>query len=163
MKFFKLLVLFCTFFALKASAQMPHDPLVKGKNDTIRVALTLVDNELIPWLALPEVKIVDTRIWRTAEQQVAYNRLRYNVLKVLPYAMYARSRYAQLQTELARTNNKKEQRILTTEIDTLSSQIVNEEEMIFLIKTVPAWKTLRIEEISDKERISINALEEKED
>ena len=57
---------------------------------------------------------------------------------------------------------KKEQRILTTEIDTLSSQIVNEEEMIYLIKTVTAWKTLRIEEISDKERISINALEEKE-
>jgi len=112
MKFFKLLVLFCTIFALKASAQLPQDPLVKGKNDTIRVALTLVDNELIPWLALPEVKIVDTRIWRTAEQQIAYNRLRYNVLKVLPYAMYARSRYAQLQTELSRTNNKKEQRIL---------------------------------------------------
>ena len=58
---------------------------------------------------------------------------------------------------------KKEQRILNSEIDTLSSQIVNEEEMIKLIKEVPAWKTLRIEEISDKERISINALEEKED
>ncbi len=58
---------------------------------------------------------------------------------------------------------KKEQRILNSEIDTLSSQLVNEEEMIYLIKTVPAWKTLRIEEISDKERISINALEEKED
>ena len=47
---------------------------------------------------------------------------------------------------------KKEQRILTNEIDTLSSQLVNEEEMIYLIKTVPAWKTLRIEEISDKEK-----------
>ena len=57
---------------------------------------------------------------------------------------------------------KKEQRILTTEIDTLSSQLVNEKEMIYLIKAVPAWKTLRIEEISDKERISINALEEKD-
>ena len=57
---------------------------------------------------------------------------------------------------------KKEQRILTTEIDTLSSQLVNEAEMIKLIKEVPAWKTLRIEEISDKERISINALEEKD-
>ena len=57
---------------------------------------------------------------------------------------------------------KKEQRILTTEIDTLSSQIVNQAEMIKLIKEVPAWKTLRIEEISDKERISINALEEKD-
>jgi hypothetical protein len=57
---------------------------------------------------------------------------------------------------------KKDQRILTIEIDTLSSQIVNEAEMIKLIKEVPAWKTLRIEEISDKERISINALEEKD-
>ena len=58
---------------------------------------------------------------------------------------------------------KKELRQVEAEVDTLTSQVVNEEEMIFLIKTVPAWKTLRIEEISDKERISINALEEKED
>ena len=58
---------------------------------------------------------------------------------------------------------KKDLRATEAEIDTLASQIVNEDEMIFLIKTVPAWKTLRIEEISDKERISINALEEKED
>ena len=58
---------------------------------------------------------------------------------------------------------KKDLRATEAEIDTLASQIVNEEEMIELIKTVPAWKTLRIEEISDKERISINALEEKED
>ena len=57
---------------------------------------------------------------------------------------------------------KKEQRIMNSEIDTLSSQLVNKEEMIYLIKTIPAWKTLRIEEISDKERISINALEEKD-
>ena len=57
---------------------------------------------------------------------------------------------------------KKDLRATEAEIDTLASQVVHEEEMIFLIKTVPAWKTLRIEEISDKERISINALEEKE-
>jgi len=57
---------------------------------------------------------------------------------------------------------KKELRNVQTEIDTLSSEVVNREEMINLIKTVPAWKTLRIEEISDKERISINALEQKE-
>jgi hypothetical protein len=62
---------------------------------------------------------------------------------------------------------KKDYRALKAEVDTLTStideQTVNKEEMINLIKTVPAWKTLRIEEISDKERISINALEEKED
>jgi len=57
---------------------------------------------------------------------------------------------------------KKDLRQTEAEIDTLASQIVNEEEMTKLIKEVPAWKTLRIEEISDKERISINALEEKD-
>ena len=51
---------------------------------------------------------------------------------------------------------------LTIEVDSLQNVVVNQEEMIELIKTVPAWKTLRIEEISDKERISINALEEKD-
>lgn len=61
---------------------------------------------------------------------------------------------------------KKDQRVLVAEVDSLQSQlnntIITEDRMIELIKTVPAWKTLRIEEISDKERISINALEEKE-
>lgn len=61
---------------------------------------------------------------------------------------------------------KKELVKVQAEVDTLSStlnsRIVDEERMIELIKTVPAWKTLRIEEISDKERISINALEQKE-
>ena len=66
-----------------------------------------------------------------------------------------------IDSEVSRV--KKELRQVEAEVDTLASQLVNEEEMIHLIKTVPAWKTLRIEEISDKERISINALEEKED
>ena len=51
---------------------------------------------------------------------------------------------------------------LSAEVDRLQNVVVNQEEMIELIKTIPAWKTLRIEEISDKERISINALEEKD-
>jgi hypothetical protein len=62
---------------------------------------------------------------------------------------------------------KKELKTVQTEIDTLNSTfnstVITEEKMIELIKETPAWKTLRIEEISDKERISINALEEKED
>lgn len=68
------------------------------------------------------------------------------------------------------TRIKKDLRATQAEIDTLSNSINNsidtkvitEDRMIELIKTVPAWKTLRIEEISDKERISINALEQKE-
>ena len=64
------------------------------------------------------------------------------------------------------TRIKKDLRATEAEIDTLTntldSKIITKAEMIELIKTVPAWKTLRIEEISDKERISINALEQKE-
>lgn len=44
----------------------------------------------------------------------------------------------------------------------IENKVLSEDEMVELIKTTPAWKTLRIEEISDKERISINALEEKD-
>ena len=62
---------------------------------------------------------------------------------------------------------KKDLRVTNIEIDSLTNRletkIISEQDMIRLIKEVPAWKTLRIEEISDKERISINALEEKED
>lgn len=43
-----------------------------------------------------------------------------------------------------------------------ADQIITKFEMIKLIKETPAWKTLRLEEISDKEKISINALEQKE-
>jgi len=43
-----------------------------------------------------------------------------------------------------------------------SDQMITEVEMIRLIKETPAWKTLRLEEISDKEKISINVLEQKE-
>ena len=35
--------------------------------------------------------------------------------------------------------------------------------MIKIVETTVAWKTLRIEEISDKEKISINALQAKEE
>ena len=62
----------------------------------------------------------------------------------------------------ANTVNKKVKE-LTVEVVRLQEIVIEQEEMVELIKTVPAWKTLRIEEISDKERISINALEEKAD
>jgi phosphate uptake regulator len=61
---------------------------------------------------------------------------------------------------------KKEVRAIDTKVTDLETSLfeecLNQEEMVEIIKETPAWKTLRIEEISDKERISINALEEKE-
>lgn len=118
MKILRFLLVCFVFLPLLSAAQANYDPEMKGSKDTVRVALTMVDGELIPWATLSEVKIIDSRIFRTPEQQAAYNRLRYNVLKVLPYAMFARSRYAQLQNDLANAKSKKEQRMLTKAFET---------------------------------------------
>lgn len=113
MKFFRALVILCVVLMSKTTlAQYKNDPTIKGIKDTIRVAVTNVDNELIPWIGLPEVVIVDTRIFKSALEKAKFNRLRYNVLKVMPYAMFARQRYAILQADLAQAKSKREQRIL---------------------------------------------------
>lgn len=113
MNFFRLLaILSVVLVSNMALAQYRNDPTVKSKNDTIRVAITNVDNELIPWVVIPEVVIIDTRIFKSPAERTKFNRLRYNVLKVLPYAMFARRRYAQLQQDLVVTHNRKEKRML---------------------------------------------------
>eukprot|EP01133_Synstelium_polycarpum_P013939 gene13939-16440_t len=98
-----------------------------GKNDTIRVAGTNLDGEMIPWIALKEVVIYGERIFKSPAEQAAYNRLRYNVLKVMPYALYAKRRYEQLEKDLAVTTDKKEQKKLVKQCDLEIKQMFNKE------------------------------------
>ncbi len=115
MNFFKVVVVVvCLFFVnlFPARSQEKYDPYVKGKNDTIKVALTNIDGELLPWLSLPDVVVIDARIYKSPEDRAKFFRLKYNVLKVLPYAMYARDRYQKLQSDITMAPNKKEQRKL---------------------------------------------------
>jgi hypothetical protein len=113
MKISRLAAIFClVIMSVGAFAQVKNDPYVKGKNDTIKVAVTNIDNELIPWFPLADVVITDTRIFKSPLERAKFNRLRYNVLRVLPYAMFARNRYAQLQRELAVTSTRREKRKL---------------------------------------------------
>ncbi len=113
MKFLGLSVIICVVLMSKMTyAQYKNDPTIKGPNDTIRVSITNVDNELIPWIVIPEVTVIDTRLFRSAEEKAKFNRLRYNVLKVLPYAMYARRKYQELQMNLANVKSRKEKRVM---------------------------------------------------
>ena len=52
---------------------------------------------------------------------------------------------------------------LKKEVQVLNEKVISQEQMINILETTVAWKTLRIEEISDKERISINALQAKDE
>jgi hypothetical protein len=52
---------------------------------------------------------------------------------------------------------------LKKEVQVLNEKVVSQEQMINILETTVTWKSLRIEEISDKEKISINALQAKEE
>lgn len=110
-----------------AFAQYKNDPTVKGVHDTIRVSTTNVDNELIPWVVIPEIPIIDTRLFRSAEEKAKFNRLRYNVLKVLPYAMYARRKYEELQMNLANVKSRKEKRVMIKAFESEIKDMFNRE------------------------------------
>jgi len=78
-----------------------------------RMMLTAVmDGERLPWMLIPEVEVTRKRIFKSPEDKARYLRLRYNVIKVLPYARYAQHRYQQLYRDLALTGSKREQKRL---------------------------------------------------
>jgi hypothetical protein len=110
MKFIGFLLLFCSFTGLvKAQEQQPR-PIQLGKNDTIKTYVTVLNGELVPMIVTEEVRIVDVRIFKSQADRDNYNRLRYNIYKVLPYAKFAAERYQQLQRDLATTADKRKQK-----------------------------------------------------
>ncbi|MVN20887.1 DUF4294 domain-containing protein [Mucilaginibacter arboris] len=102
----------CLSCVIKAqsTAETAAFKIKPGKNDSIKVAVTQLDGEFIPWVLLPDANIRDFRVFKTPEDRAAYNRLRYNVLKVLPYAQFAGARYRQLERDLATTGDKRKQK-----------------------------------------------------
>ncbi|GGG92806.1 hypothetical protein GCM10007415_29540 [Parapedobacter pyrenivorans] len=87
----------------RSQAQRPQPRLVPT---------TEVEGERLPWMLIPEVDVTRKRIFKSPEDKARYLRLRYNVIKVLPYAKYAQSRYQQLYRDLAVTGNRREQKRL---------------------------------------------------
>jgi hypothetical protein len=108
-----LLVLCCAVGILKAQTPSPA-PVKLGKNDTIKTYQTILDGKPTPWIMFGEVKIVDVRVFKSQADRDAYNRLEYNVRKVIPYAHFAGERYRQLQRDLAMTADKKKQKELVS-------------------------------------------------
>lgn len=121
MKFHRFFMLFFVIIALQdAKAQISNAPAkfpILGRNDTIRVASTNDQGEMIPWIPLHEIVIYSVRIFKSPQERAAYNRLRYNVLKVMPYALFAKRRYEKLERDLAVTTDKKTQKTLVKECD----------------------------------------------
>ncbi|RZK11993.1 MAG: DUF4294 domain-containing protein [Flavobacterium sp.] len=133
MKFSKLFILFIVIIAsgkLSAQEKLLNEKAiypVLGKNDTVRVLATNDNGYMIPWFILKEVTIVGVRTFKSAEDQAAFNRLRYNVLKVMPYALYAKNRYEKLERDLAVTSDRKLQKKLVKQCDDEIKKMFNTE------------------------------------
>ncbi|RRN77405.1 DUF4294 domain-containing protein [Pseudoxanthomonas sp. SGD-10] len=115
------------FFAVSFSLQAQHPAFSTGKNDTLKVAVTNIDGVWMPWIVLNQVSVVDKRKFKSQQAYDSYRRLRYNVLKVLPYARYAGERYRKLERDLALEPNKKKQKILIKECEKEIRDLFNKE------------------------------------
>jgi hypothetical protein len=51
---------------------------------------------------------------------------------------------------------EKQVELLTKKVDSLSTIVVSQDKLINIIKETPNWKTLEIEELSDKNHMPIN-------
>lgn len=105
-----------TSVALLASGAYAQDrlshPTDSQRSQPRLVATTLVEGERVPWMLIPEVTVTRKRVFGSPEDKARYLRLRYNVIKVLPYAKYAQGKYQQLYRDLAVTDNRREQKRL---------------------------------------------------
>jgi len=130
MKFKGLFFLFIVMiFSLSLKAQENSEPVFPklGKADTIRVASTNDNGIMIPWMQLDDVIINAPHIFKSPAERAAYNRLRYNVLKVMPYALFAKRRYEQLERDLVTAPEKKQQKELVKQCDREIKDMFNRE------------------------------------
>lgn len=129
MKFLSLLflsILFLFWGDLQAQEEilLPHEIGAQS----VRLPTTLLDNgERVPWVLLPDVDVYGYRKFTSEEDRIRYNRLKYNVLKVLPYAKLAQEKYDQLHRDLALTSDRKEQRQLVKNCEKDIKGIFNKE------------------------------------
>lgn len=85
-----------------------------GKPEVVEhYATTTLDNgEVVPWFPIEEVVVYARRTFSSPTERQKYLRLKRNVIRVLPYAIYAQKRYEQLDRDLAIANSRREEKRL---------------------------------------------------
>lgn len=106
---------------------MPHYGAGQAQVVDTYQTVRLESGEIVPAFLIPEVVVVGFRPWKSEEERMQYLRLKRNVLRVLPYAIYAQKRYAQLDRDLAQAQNKKEHKRLVKECEREIKHKINSE------------------------------------
>ena len=92
-----ILLLFLPFFS-RAQA-----PVTKSQDAStgILVHTVVYEGDTIPYAVLPSVTCISKRVFKTYRQQQAWDRLKYNVKKVYPYAILASAKLKEYDRILA--------------------------------------------------------------
>lgn len=117
------------FFLVNSSIAQSEGNTTKELDEKSMLMPTtvLADGERVPWVLLPGVHVYGKRRFASEQDRLDYRRLRYNVLKVLPYARLAHRKYDQLQRDLAVTSDKKEQKRLIKTCEKEIKEIFNKD------------------------------------
>ncbi|WP_240903127.1 DUF4294 domain-containing protein [Sphingobacterium sp. SGG-5] len=113
--------------AIHPPLTMPH--YGAGEPDVVAFypTTTLDDGEIVPWFLIEEVVVRAVREWKSKDERLQYFRLKRNVLRVLPYAIYAQKRYDQLHRELALASSRREERRLVKACEAEIKEKINTE------------------------------------
>jgi hypothetical protein len=99
---FVVLLLCC---GIRAQAQIP-----RGPNDTIRLGGVIVGKDTFAMVFLDELEVMDKLPRRLARQRAHWDKLRYNVAKVYPYAVVAAEVLRDVDVNLDRFGDDKHAR-----------------------------------------------------
>lgn len=121
------LVLLAFIMCVGLQAQESTEPDSVAKQPSVYLRTTVWDGERMPWVPIQEVRIVRQRVFKSAEEKARYMRLRYNVMKVLPYAKFAQNRYDQLNKDLIFASGRRAQRELVRAYESEIKDMFNRE------------------------------------
>jgi hypothetical protein len=113
MRFICILFLFSVFLNTSSFSQAPQP--IKGGG--YRVPYIIEGSDTIPVVNLPIVNIQDSMSPEYLKSLQAYYRLRFNVIKVYPYARLAAVKLNQMNIEMAKMKKDKERRKYKKQIE----------------------------------------------
>lgn len=106
------IVFLMPFIGKGQALQVPHYGAGEGETLQHYTTTRLETGEEVPWFPIKDVVVTARRTFKTEEDRLNYLRLKRNVLRVLPYAIYAQRRYEQLDRDMALVSSKKEEKRL---------------------------------------------------
>lgn len=115
-------IFFLTIASLITYAQEPAKDKDKDKDKEKqlsafdnKVYARVIDGDTVPFVNLPEFRVATARFHKSNEDYVKWERLKRNVRKVYPYAITARVKMEEYNTELAKIENKKKRKAFIKE------------------------------------------------